>query len=295
LPSPTTPICDCLAIIGVGLIGGSIGLAAKERGLVRQVVGVGRRIESLKIARKRGAIDRFTTELSDGIEDADLAIVCTPVEAIPGFVREIARRRGGDILITDAGSTKVGVVRAIDDQIAQSRSEAPNSGPIRFVGGHPLAGDHNSGPAHARADLFDGRLVIVTPTRRTRASDVAAIREFWSRLGATVQKMSAARHDRLLSAASHAPHLAAAALAAATDKAALAVAGAGWKDATRIAAGDPGLWRQIALANRENIVRDLRRIEIELESLRTALEQDDGRRLETVLRKAKRNRDAVGS
>ncbi len=288
------PEFDRLAIVGVGLIGGSIGLAVRERGLARKVVGVGRRMESLRVARRRGAVDRITTDLADGVKDADLAIVCTPVDQIASFIDEIARLRGSDVLITDAGSTKARLVAAVEKRI-EKRRRGSLSTPLRFVGGHPLAGDHHSGPQHARADLFDGRLVVVTPTRRTRSIDVETLSEFWRRLGGVVLQMTPARHDRLLSAASHAPHLVAAAMASATPSAALPLAGAGWKDVTRIAAGDPVLWRQIAMANRENIVRDLRRIELALESLRTALQQEDGRRLEAVLHKAKRNRDAVGS
>lgn len=281
------PLFDRLAIVGVGLIGGSIGLAAKDHRVARHIVGVGRRMESLQIAQQRGAIDEYTTDLASGIQAADLAVVCTPVDSISKFVHEIASLRGADILITDAGSTKAGIV----DQVEQPKGSTP----VRFVGGHPLAGDHNTGPEHARADLFAERMVIVTPTRRTAKADAEAITEFWTRLGAVVETMSPEKHDKLVSVTSHAPHLLAAALAAETPEAALAWTGAGWRDTTRIAAGDPAMWRQIALANRQNIAEDLRRIEIAVESMRAALDEADGRRLEAILRKAKRNRDAVGS
>jgi prephenate dehydrogenase len=272
-------------------------LAIRRRKIAREVVGFGRRMETLDVALSRMAVDRVTTDLAEAVKSADLAILCTPVDLIPLFAAEIAKLRGHEILITDAGSTKAGVIECIRKEARKRTSKNTKNMELepRFVGGHPLAGDHNTGPEHARANLFDDRLVIVTPTRNNRKADVADVCEFWRRLGARVETMSPARHDRLLSSASHAPHLVAAAVSAATPQGTLPLVGTGWKDTTRIASGDTHMWRQIALANRENIVEDLRRIESAVESMRTALESGDGRRLEAILRKAKRNRDAVGS
>jgi prephenate dehydrogenase len=233
---------DSIAIIGVGLIGGSIGLAVRERKLAREVIGIGRRESSLNGARLIGAIDRGTTDLSEGVAAAELIIVCTPVDTIVENVALAAAACRPNSLITDAGSTKETIVTTIDAALSARRAGSP------FVGSHPLAGDHRGGAEHARPDLFEGRTVVVTPTSATRPAAVVEITGFWQSLGARVTTMSPAEHDKALASTSHLPHLVAAALAAATPEKLLPLAASGWRDTTRVAAGDTNLWQPIFAA-----------------------------------------------
>ncbi len=285
------PASQRVAIIGVGLIGGSIGLALRQRGLAAEVVGVGRRTASLDKARARGTIDRGTTNLVDGVAEADWVVVATPVAGIVDAVLSTAQA-SPRATITDAGSTKAEICRAVRAQSAQS--EPPISLRGRFVGSHPLAGDHRTGPDHARADLFDGRTVVVTPEDDTPPGLVERAKEFWESLGAHVELLSPEEHDRALAATSHLPHLVAAALADATPEEWLRLAATGWADATRIAAGDPGLWTQIFSQNRTAVLDALRRFEFKLAALADAIDQDDPAAVTAHLQEAKRIRDALG-
>lgn len=282
---------DTVAIVGVGLIGGSIGLALRERGLATTVVGIGRRNASLKAAQARGAVSSTTTDLEKGVADAELIVVCTPVAQIAHDVLAAAQACPENSLITDAGSTKADIVSAVEKTSAKSRLERG----VRFVGSHPLAGSEKNGALNATADLFDGRVVVVTPTRKTAADDLAAVSDFWSALGATVLHMSPVDHDRAMAATSHVPHLVASVLSAITARADQPLCATGWRDTTRIAAGDPELWRQIFLANRANVLKSLARFEKSLNSFRTAIEREDAARLERLLSEAKQIRDALGN
>lgn len=277
---------DTVAIVGVGLIGGSIGLGLRERGLARHVVGIGRRTSTLRAARQAGAVTSTTLDLAKGVSSAELVVVCTPVGRIVTDVRAAAEACPQDCLITDAGSTKGEIVAALDGK---------SVGRAHFIGSHPLAGSEKSGPTAAMGDLFVGRTVIVTPTRATRKQDYSALFAFWTDLGANVVSMSAAAHDRILAATSHLPHLAASALAAATPAADLEFAAGGWLDTTRIASGDPDLWQQIFFANRKQVLAALSRYEKSLASLRRALERGDEKKLKDILLQAKRRRDALAS
>jgi prephenate dehydrogenase len=282
---------DTVAIVGVGLIGGSIGLALRERRLARRIVGVGRRQASLDVARQVGAIDHGVTGLSTGVADAQLIVVATPVDTIAEKVIQAAAACPAASLITDAGSTKETIVAAVDAGLASRRS-----GP-RFVGSHPLAGDHRTGAEHARADLFDGRTVVVTPTLHTRPAAVTEATGFWESLGAEVTTMSPAAHDEGLAMTSHLPHLLAAALAASTPTHLLPLAASGWRDTTRVAGSDPKLWQPIFAANRDRVLESLDRLCQVLAAIRENLEQADYESLSQVLEKAaqtKRERDALG-
>jgi prephenate dehydrogenase len=282
---------DTVAIIGVGLIGGSIGLALRERKLARQIIGIGRRQNSLDAARKIGAIDQGVTSLSAGVAEAQLLIVATPVDTIAERVIQAAAAAPPGCLITDAGSTKESIVATIDAGLANRRS-----GP-RFVGSHPLAGDHRTGPTHARADMFDGRTVVVTPTEHTRPAAVTEASGFWESLGANVVAMAPDKHDAALAMTSHLPHLVAIALAASTPSEYLQLTASGWRDTTRIAAADPKLWQPIFAANKERVLDALDLLSQKLDSLRDALDQGDYESLTAILEaaaKKKRERDALG-
>jgi prephenate dehydrogenase len=282
---------DTVAIVGVGLIGGSIGLALRERKLARTIIGVGRRQTSLDVARQVGAIDHGVTSLADGVSRAQLVVICTPVDTIAERSIQTAAVCPAASLITDAGSTKENIVTAVDAALSGRRS-----GP-RFVGSHPLAGDHRTGPTYARADLFENRTVVITPTDATRPAAVTETRGFWESLGADVVTMAPDKHDAALAMTSHLPHLVAVALAAATPSNLLPLAASGWRDTTRVAGGDPKLWEPIFAANRQHVLDALERLNNSLENLQEALEQGDYETFNSILEaaaKVKRDRDALG-
>jgi prephenate dehydrogenase len=208
------------------------------------------------------------------------------VEQIAGHVREAAEAARPGVMITDAGSTKCDILDALGDSLPLGAT---------FVGSHPLAGSEKTGPAAARADLFAGRIVVVTPTKDTPAWALEAISSFWEALGAKVVAMSPKKHDAAVAATSHAPHAIASALAAATPPEVLELVAGGWLDTTRIAAGDVELWRQILLSNRDHTLRALAKFAKVLSQLRTALKDRDGEALRLILEAGKQTRDAVGS
>ncbi|MBI2824536.1 MAG: prephenate dehydrogenase/arogenate dehydrogenase family protein [Planctomycetia bacterium] len=277
---------ETVAIVGVGLIGGSIGIDLLRRGLAKNVVGIGRRPESLRIAQAVGACTSATLDVPQGLDQAQLIVVCTPVGRLVHDVRAAASFCRPDTLITDVGSTKAHIVAELDRELPRE---------AHYVGSHPLAGGERGGPAAATAGLFEGRTVVVTPGDATREEDLQAITSFWQSLGATVTCMTPDEHDRLLAAASHLPHVAAAALAAATPHDCLPLVATGWTDTTRVAAGDPELWKDILLANRSNVLDALGHYEEILNRLRQALARDDAAGVVDILREAKLKRDAVGS
>ena len=285
LSMPRTP-WNTVAIIGVGLIGGSIGLALRDRKLAKRVVGIGRRSASLRKAKQLGAVTETTLRLERGVADADLVVVATPIEQIVGNVREAAAASRQGTLITDAGSTKATIVARLDGQVSDG---------VRFVGSHPLAGSEKSGPAAATADLFVGRVAVVTPCATTPAGAAEEVADFWSALGATAFMMSPEQHDAALASTSHLPHLVASILAEVTPRENLPLTATGWQDTTRIAAGDAELWTQILLDNRRNVLNSLAQFEKTMQAARRAIERGDAKTLRRLLTEAKQVRDAVGS
>ncbi|HTN77516.1 MAG TPA: prephenate dehydrogenase/arogenate dehydrogenase family protein, partial [Pirellulaceae bacterium] len=268
------------------LIGASIGLAVRERKLAKQVIGIGRTISNLTIAQERGAVDLFTTNLAEGVQQAQLTIICTPIETIAEQAIAISQASPVGALITDAGSTKAGILTELGERLAAGTT---------FIGSHPLAGSEKTGAEFARADLLVNRVVVVTPTPATPPDKLAAIREFWEALGARVVEMSPEQHDAAVAATSHLPHMVSTALAVATPLEFLELVAGGWLDTTRIAGGDAELWRQILLANRDHSLRALDKFEKVLSGLRTALQNRDGDALRQLLEAGKQTRDAVGS
>ena len=275
-----------VAIVGVGLIGGSLGRGLLSRQLAQRVIGVGRSQASLNAARRAGAVTETTLDPA-AVAEADLVVVATGVRSIPGLLEAVDQAVRPGTLITDAGSTKASIVAAWEKRRKRRRG--------RFVGSHPLAGSHRRGPEAADAELFTGRVTVVTPALATPPNDVAAIGEFWSALGATVFVMSPREHDRIVAATSHAPHVMAAAIAAATPSAALPFTAGGWRDTTRIAAGDAELWADILLDNAGPLGTALGRIASAAERILAAVEAGDRRRLVNLLSRAKDARDVLGS
>jgi prephenate dehydrogenase len=279
-----------VAIVGVGLIGGSIGLALRERGLVREVIGVGRRESTLQQALRKGALTHTTTDLPRGVAAAELVIVCTPVEQVVSHVLLAAAACPDGALLTDVASTKASIVAELDRVWDVYRGRG-----VAYVGGHPLAGSEKTGPEHARANLFVGRAVVLTPTERTEEAGCQRLEQFWQTLGARVYRKSPEDHDRAVAAISHVPHLIASALAAATPTRDLPLVAGGWLDTTRVAAGDPELWRQILVDNRDDVLKALNQFVTVLDLFRSALDRDDQKQLLELLAAGKRNREAVGN
>jgi prephenate dehydrogenase len=275
-----------VAIVGPGLVGGSAGRALLARGLSERVIGIGRSKESLRRAKKAGAVTETAVEMT-AVAEADLVLVATSVATIPELLEKVDAAVRPGTLVTDAGSTKTSIVGAWERGRKRRR--------CRFVGSHPLAGSHRRGPDASDPELFVGRIAVVTPAGTTPPDDIEAVAGFWSSLGSTVYVMNPREHDKLLAATSHAPHAIAAAVAAATPSAALPFAATGWRDTTRIAAGDAELWADILLDNAGPLAMALARIATMSERILTAIETGDRRRLVKLLENAKDVRDAVGS
>ncbi|MFM7207600.1 MAG: prephenate dehydrogenase [Planctomycetaceae bacterium] len=280
------PHWPVVAIVGVGMIGGSIGKAVRSRRLAGTVVGIGRSQASLAAARKAGCVTEAATDVA-AAATADLVVVATGVGSIPALLDAVDAVVRPGTLITDAGSTKASIVGAWERRRRGRRG--------RFVGSHPIAGSHRRGPDSADEELFSGRVTVVTPAKATPPGDATEIGDFWAALGSTVFMMPPKEHDRILAGTSHAPHLIAAALAAATPPAALTFAAGGWRDTTRIAAGDPELWADILLDNTAAVAAAMSRFAAAAERLLAAIERGDRRRLVDLLARAKESRDALGS
>ena len=281
-----------LVVVGVGLIGGSFALAMKRSGGAESVVGVGRGRSNIEAAQRLGIVDRvfvldeaWTMELGD----ADLVLLATPVGQMSSLFAAIAPHLGPRTLITDAGSTK-------QDVVAAARTLLGSALP-RFVPGHPIAGTEHSGATAAFDGLFRDKQVVLTPLPETDATALARVAECWRRCGATVRRVDAARHDAILSAVSHLPH--ALAFALISDLAArpdadecFDLAGTGLRDFTRLASSHPDMWRDICLANRDALRRDLATYRDRLQRIDTLLDAGDGEALLALFARAHSARDA---
>lgn len=273
-----------VTIVGVGLMGGSLGLALRERGLVGEVVGVGRRKRSLNRARRLGACDEVTTDLAEGVRRAQMVVVATPVGAVVSVLRNLAEAVSPETVVTDVASTKSHIVRAVES--------SSDCGQMRFVGGHPLVGSEKRGVEHARADLYEGATVVLTPVDGTDAEAVEEVEGLWRSVGASVRLLSPEEHDTILAQTSHLPHLVAAALVNALARGWGRYTGPGFQDASRIAASDPTLWKDILLSNATEVVRALARFRKQLQNLENALAADP-EALEKLLARAQRLRRSL--
>ena len=283
LSSTSSPMFDTLVVVGVGLIGGSVAAAAKTRHLARRVVGLGRSAAKLRGAVDRGIVDEAFEDPAR-IGEADLVVACTPVDRIADDIRRLARVLPADCLYTDAGSVKEPICRSLAD-------DPPASGV--FVGGHPLAGSEKGGWEHSDAELFQGKLCVVTPTGREPSGAVARTEEFWKGLGMLVRRMSPQDHDTALALTSHLPHLVASALAAQLTEEMRPFAARGFRDTTRIAAGDPDLWTSIFSSNTEPLQDHLKRLMATLSQFATALDRNDATSLRDLLTVGQTARQAI--
>jgi prephenate dehydrogenase len=278
-----------LALVGLGLLGGAVATAARALGLADEIVAVGRDRERLEPARRDGVVDRVTTDLAEGVGDADFCLLATPVAALERQLAAVWAALPSRALVTDVGSTK-GRIVATAEGLAARR-------PLAFVGGHPMAGSERAGFAEARADLFEAATVILTPTERTPADAVARVRAFWEALGGHVTVLDPATHDRAVAAVSHLPHLVADALVDAVlrmDPAFLDVAARGFRDTTRIAAASPEIWREIFLDNREALAEALAAFRKSLDHLEGVLAAGDAAAVEAELERIKQAREPLG-
>jgi prephenate dehydrogenase len=272
-----------IAIVGVGLIGGSIAAAVKRRGLAESVVGIGRSRERLEAARSSGLVDVVSVEIAASAE-SELVVVCTPVQRIAADVREAVARSRCRAIVTDAGSVKGAICADLADGLPRG---------VSFVGAHPLAGSEKSGWEYADAELFQDRTCIVTPCLNDGTQAVQTVESFWQALGMRTQRMSADEHDRILAFTSHLPHAAAAALASLLTDNLYAFAATGFRDTTRIAAGDPDLWTGIFQLNARNIGDQLDLLIGRLTELRELTARQDAEGIHAWLAAAKRHRDRL--
>ena len=274
----------CLSILGVGLLGGSIGLAAKEGASAGEVVGYGHQAATLEEALRRGAIDRGTRDAREAVRGADLVVLCTPVGLFETLLAEISQVLKPGAIVTDVGSTKRSVVEQAERILPQG---------VHFVGSHPMAGSEKRGVQYASADLFQGAVCIVTPTGRTNEAALGQVESFWRKLGMHTTRLSPDEHDRRLADVSHLPHALAAALVTMLEEGSLALAGGGFRDVTRIAAGDGGLWRDILLDNRDYLTESVRRLQQHLQDLLAKLEAGDAEAVKQWLDRAAERRRAM--
>ena len=278
-------------ICGVGLLGGSLGLALRERRLADSIVGVGRRVERLKLALDAGAIGSYSLDAREACADADLVVLCGPVSIILEQLPEVIESVPRGALVTDVGSTK----RSIVERAAECARDG-----VAFVGSHPIAGSERSGVEFARADLYQDATVILTPDLDTSAQAVARTRALWQALGMRVIEIAPTRHDFLLAAVSHQPHLAAAALVALLERALdespgllKAVAGPGFRDTTRIAMGSVPMWLDICFENRPALLKTLDAFISILLEMRKAIAEEDRAAVEHFLETAARLRKGI--
>jgi prephenate dehydrogenase len=291
-----------LTILGVGLIGGSLALALRKAGAVREIVGVGRSPENLQLAVERGIIDRFTHDARAGVAGADMVFLGAPVASIVPLALEIRPALAPGAVVTDGGSTKATIAEALRLPYASppEYEDGDKETPPAFVPGHPIAGTEKSGAGAAFAELFEGRRSILTPVAETPQWAVERVRAMWAHAGADVEIMTPAHHDTVLAAISHLPHAAAYALVDAvrsleesSGQSILGFAAGGFADITRIAASDPVMWRDIFLANKPAILQALGTYEKALAELRGYLEADDGAALERYIGRAKLARERL--
>lgn len=279
-----------LAVIGVGLIGGSFARILREKGAVAEIVGIGRGEANLKRAVELGVIDSYSLDPKEGVRGADLVFVSTPVCSIPTVVAEIAPYLAPGCIVTDGGSVKESVVKACEPLMPAGTF---------FVGGHPIAGTEHSGVDASFATLYQGKRCIVTPTDNTDAAALAKVVSLWEIAGSRVPLMNPVQHDRMVAAISHLPHMVAYSLVNAVDGydrfggELLAFSAGGFRDFTRIASSDPVMWRDIALTNREAILETMDFFSGYLAKLRKLVDDGDAGGLEAFFLNSKQKRDAI--
>lgn len=279
-----------VAVIGVGLIGGSLALALKRKGLAGTVIGIGRGAENLKDAKRLGIVDGFTQDVAEGVKDADLVFVAVPVLKIGGAIKKALPSLKKGCVVTDAGSVKKAVIDEVEPMMPAG---------VHFVAGHPIAGTENSGAQAAFPELFIDRKCILTPTDNTDAKALELVKSLWEEAGSRVIMMDAAVHDRVLAAVSHLPHMIAYSLVntvadiedAGVD--ALPYSAGGFRDFTRIASSSPEMWSDICVMNRDSIVKMIENFQRRLDNLKGLIKNGDLNGLKEAFDRAKKVRDSL--
>ena len=268
------PLFKKLALIGVGLIGSSIARAARNHGLVGEIVGSARTKETRRVALELKLVDHAYENAREAVKDADLIILCTPIGTYESIAKEIQDVLSPGAIVTDVGSVKQKAVEAIEPHI-------PNG--VHFIAGHPVAGSEKSGPAAGYAELFENRWCILTPSEKSDEAAVEKLSEFWATLGSNVEKMDPKHHDLVLAITSHVPHLIAYNIVGTADdleevtrSEVIKYSAGGFRDFTRIAASDPTMWRDVFLNNKEAVLEMLGRFTEYLSALQRSIRWDDG-------------------
>ncbi|QPJ64512.1 MAG: prephenate dehydrogenase/arogenate dehydrogenase family protein [Candidatus Nitrohelix vancouverensis] len=277
-----------VCIVGVGLLGGSIARVIKKKHLADEVVGFGRNLKNLELAKFLGVVDGFSQDLGEAVKDADLVIFCSPVGSIiPRLVESLPHLKAG-CLLTDVGSVKASIVNAIDELLPER---------LHFIGSHPIAGSEKTGVEASSDDLFCGARCIVTPTEKSQPEALESLRRFWQDIGMAVDCMSAEEHDLILGAVSHLPHIIAFALintlsAVKTENCSdvSAFSGKGLKDSSRIAASDPVMWRDICIHNKSALLNLIDEFQASLQQTRSWIEDQQFDSLEDSFRSAQERR-----
>lgn len=284
-----------VAIVGVGLIGGSLGMILRRKGLASKVVGIGRRVENLKTAVELGAIDSYVVDAKDGVRDADLVVLATPVDTYDRHLTEWASCLKQGAIVTDVGSVK--------GLLVEQAERAMPAG-VHFVGAHPIAGKEKTGVVAGSDQLFKGARCIITPTTTTNPQALEQVRAMWQETGSVVLTMDVHLHDKILGAVSHLPHVAAFALmnalAEIRDQQIPSLdleshSGGGLRDTTRIAASSPEMWRDIFLWNRDNVVTFIEAYERSLSQLKQLIRVGDAAGIEKELERAKQEREKLST
>ncbi|HEX9874171.1 MAG TPA: prephenate dehydrogenase/arogenate dehydrogenase family protein [Deferrimonas sp.] len=279
-----------LAIVGVGLIGGSLALALKAAGVVGEVVGIGRGLANLEKALELGVVDGITQDPAEGVADADLVFLATPVLTLTEMASRVLPHMKPGAVLTDGGSVKGSVARAIEPLVPKG---------VHFVPGHPIAGTEKSGAEAAFATLYHRRRCILTPTAQTDPAALRLVRRVWETAGCEVVEMDVEKHDRILGAISHLPHMVAYSLVNAVssydryEENILEYSAGGFRDFTRIASSDPTMWRDIALTNRDALLEMIERFESSLAELKEDIRGEKRDRLYDFFLRSKQSRDAI--
>jgi len=281
-------IFDTIAIVGVGLIGGSIGMAAKRRGLARRVIGIGRTEQKLMRAKILAAIDDYSLDMATGASEAELVVICTPVKKVVPTIAAMVGSLKKGVVVTDVGSTKAAITE---------RAETALGGERRFVGGHPMAGSEKTGVEAASADLFVGATWVLTPTEKTDLEALGKMTAFVDALGARVEAMTPRSHDAAVAVISHLPHVIAGAVLAAAEEAhretgqVMNLAAGSFRDLTRIADSSPEIWRDICDTNRQAIVDAIDLFASRLLDFRNRLTDGDESLIEDFFESSRRTRE----
>ena len=276
-----------ITIIGVGLIGGSLARALKEKNLAKVIYGYGRDHSRLEDAQKSNVIDDFSTSIKEAIVDAEIIVIATPVGTFQSILREIEPIVSSSVIITDVGSTKTDIVNSVND-VLRAKSSC-------FIPAHPIAGKEKSGFEVSDAKLFEGKKVIITPQENNLSESIKTIEKMWKSVGAEVDFMSSESHDNLLGMTSHLPHMLAFSLVnylVDQNPTASIYAGGGFKDFSRIASGDAVMWRDICLQNKDQIISHLKGYQSTLNDLLDAIDDENTEKLDHLFTTAKKTRDS---